>query len=402
VIPHSNVYSVQGLVGDLEEIFRTHFEGRPQIALTPGRINLIGEHTDYNDGFVLPMAIDRYVGVAFAPRAEDRLRVYAADFEEIRTIPLDGLHPERFDGWSRYVAGIAWTLREAGLLVPGGDFAIHGNVPIGSGLSSSAALAMAVARALFALGGTEWDPTLAAKLGQRAENEFVGVPCGIMDHFAAAASGNGTALLLDCRSLEIRKVSIPESACVIVMDTGVRRQLTDGIYNERFDRCQEAVRVIRRRDSSVKALRDVSVEKLQEFRNEMDPTTFRRSSHVVAENWRPVEMADALEQGDLQTAGRLMGDSHASLRDLYDVSCEELDYMVELAAQHSACYGARLTGAGMGGCAVALVDRAEATDFIDTVGASYRSRFNGPSSLFRCEPSEGARLLSATHPSDDV
>ena len=402
MIERSNAHSLQALAVNLEGIFRSHFQGRPRIALTPGRINLIGEHTDYNDGFVLPMAIDRYVGVAFAPRVDERLRVYAADFDELRTIPLNDLLPESYDGWTRYVAGTAWALREAGLPVRGADLAIHGNVPVASGLSSSAALAMAVALSLFTIGDTKWDPTLAAKLGQRAENEFVGVSCGIMDHFAAAASGHGAALLLDCRSLDIRKVSIPEQAAIVVMDTGVRRRLTDGIYNERFASCQEAVRMIRSRNGAITALRDVSAETLQSLRSEMDPTTFRRSSHVIAETWRPVQMADALERGDLETAGRLMGDSHESLRDLYEVSCEELDYMVAVAAQHSACYGARLTGAGMGGCAVALVDRAGAEDFIDAVRTRYDARFSWRSSFFLSEPSDGARLLSAADLSDDV
>lgn len=382
------------LVADLRAVFtRVHGARGARVAVAPGRVNLIGEHTDYNDGFVLPMAVDRHVGVAFAPRDDDRILAYSAEFDEHRSTALAELEPGRHEGWLGYVAGVLWALRESGLAVRGLDLAVKGDLPIGAGLSSSAALELAVGRAACAASGIAWDATRMALLGQKAEREYVGVSCGIMDQFASSLSSEGCGLLLDCRSFETQPVPIPAGAAVVVMDTGVRRTLAGSAYNERYARCQEAVRIIREAYPDVRALRDVSVELLEEFRSRMDPVTFRRALHVVEETGRPLLMAGALRRGDLREAGRLMSDSHRSLRDLYEVSCEELDAIVELAAGHPGCYGARLTGAGFGGCAVALVDRAAAADFVETVLAGYRSRFDHPASLFTCEPVGGARLV---------
>lgn len=364
-----------------------------RFAFAPGRVNLIGEHTDYNDGFVLPVAIDRYVGVAFAPRDDDRIRARSLHFNEECSIGLDELEPGRHKGWAGYVAGVIWALRKSGLEPCGMNLVVKGEVPIGAGLSSSAALELAVARAACEVSGIAWDPTRMALLGQQAEREYVGVSCGIMDQFASAMAADGCALLLDCRSLETQPVPVPTEAVIVVMDTGVRRTLAGSAYNERYAQCQEAVRVIREGHPEVRALRDVSPAMLAGSRARMSPVTFRQAGHVVGETLRPAQMAAALRRGDLQEAGRLMADSHRSLRDLYEVSCEELDSMVELATLHPGCYGARLTGAGFGGCAVALVERGAVADFIDVVTAAYRSRHDRPAALFACEASPGAHII---------
>jgi galactokinase len=361
------------------------------VALAPGRVNLIGEHTDYNDGFVLPMAIDRYTAIAFRERDDRVLHAAAAAFPEQRKVPLDGLEPG-IEGWTGYVAGVAWALERAGHPVKGLDLLVDGDVPMGAGLSSSAALELATARALAAASGIEWDPVAMAKLGQKAENEFVGMNCGLMDQLASAACQEGCALLLDCRSLESEPVELPDDVRVVVMDTGARRELVGSAYNARRASCETAVGVLRRHRAEVRALRDVTEGQLEAVREELDDESYRRARHVVVENLRPVAFAAALRGGDLSGAGRLMNDSHASLRDLYEVSSPELDRMTELARGHSACHGARLTGAGFGGCAIALVDAAGAEAFSAEVHAAYRSEIDLPSAFFVCRPSAGAHL----------
>jgi galactokinase len=364
------------------------------LAFAPGRVNLIGEHTDYNDGFVLPMAIDRGVTVAFAPRGDRVLRAHAAAYGETREVALDGLAPPAPEGFLGYVAGVAWAFEEAGLRLPGLDLAILGDLPIGAGLSSSAALELSVARAFAVVGGHAWDPPTMARLAQRAENGFVGIGSGIMDHFVSAAAQEGCALLLDCRSLETRDVPLPPTASVVVMDTGLRRALLLGEYNERRAACERAAAALAGIDPGVRSLRDANLDLLERGRGAMDEIAWRRARHVVPEVWRPLEMVEALAAGDLPAAGRLMDASHASLRDLYEVSGPELDAMVETARAHPACFGARLTGAGFGGCAVALVSASDAGGFQAHVRAGYRQRTGREADVFTCQPAGGARLLA--------
>jgi galactokinase len=368
-------------------------EKRPGLAVAPGRVNLIGEHTDYNDGFVLPMAIEPSVRIAFARRDDDRLRAHAAAFNETREVSLVGLESKTDLGWLSYVAGTAWALASAGHAVAGADVLIESDVPVGAGLSSSAALEMATARALCEVSGIRWSPFEMARLGQRAENEFVGVNCGIMDQFASAACQEGRALLLDCRTLATEMAPIPGTAVVVVMDTGARRTLAGSAYNERRASCEAAVRALATLAPGIKALRDVDDALLARGRDLLDETTFRRASHVVVENRRPVEMAAALREADLPRAGRLMNDSHASLRDLYEVSSVELDHVTDLARRHPACWGARMTGAGFGGCAIALVDANRSEAFVADVHEAYRASVDLPSAFFACRPSAGARLI---------
>jgi len=365
----------------------------PRVAIGPGRVNLIGEHTDYNDGFVLPMAIGRAVVVAFRRRDDRVLRGHSVAFDETKEVDLDSLAAPGGDDWLSYVAGVAWAFGSDGLEAPGLDVVVDGDVPLGAGLSSSAALEMATARALAHAAGLDWDPVRMAKLGQKAENEYVGMNCGIMDQFASAVSREGHAVLLDCRSLETRPVPVPEQATVVVMDTGARRSLAGSAYNDRRAACERVVAHLETLDPSVRALRDVDLDLLARAEADLDPTDLKRARHVVPENGRPVLMEGALETGDLTRAGELMNDSHASLRDLYEVSCEELDQMTEIARDQPSCFGARMTGAGFGGCAVALVE-ADATEaFCETVLSSYEELFDLPAALYPCRPVAGARIL---------
>jgi galactokinase len=384
------------LVAGTRERFEAMFPGGPQdVAIAPGRVNLIGEHTDYNEGFVLPMAIGLLSAVAFRPRPDRLLRVHAAAYGETATIDLDALRPRHPPGWAGYVAGMAWALRGAGHRLRGMDAVIDGNIPLGAGLSSSAALEMAVARALAAVGDVTWDPPLMAILGQRAENQYVGVNCGVMDQMASAACRKGSALLLDCRSLETEAVPVPDEAAVMVMDTGARRELATSAYNDRRAACEAAVRAIAATHPEVQALRDVDEALLASVETSLPPVVLQRARHVVAENHRPRRMAAALKSRDLPAAGRVMNESHESLRLLYEVSSPELDLMAGLARSHPACFGARMTGGGFGGCAVALVGAARVDDFTETVQAAYREKVDLKSAFLACRPAAGARLWSA-------
>ena len=295
--------------------------------------------------------------------------------------------------WFAYVAGVLWAFASEGLPVCGLDVVVDGDVPIGAGLSSSAALEMATARALCAATGAPWEAARMAKLGQRAENDYVGMNCGIMDQFASAACEAGSALLLDCRSLETRAVPLPTGVAVVVMDTGARRSLAASAYNERRAACERVVAEIARTRPGIAALRDVSAEDLEAAKPRLDETDAKRASHVIAEIARPAALAAAFGEGDLVKAGRLMKESHVSLRDLYEVSCEELDLITGLARRQPSCYGARMTGAGFGGCGIALVDEGDVAAFCEEVLFGYKASFELPAALYPCLPMAGARLL---------
>ncbi len=366
------------LAARARRLFRQHF-GTPDplgVAFAPGRVNLIGEHTDYNEGFVLPMGIDRGVAVAFRRRPAGRIiRAQAALLGETREIELGGLEPGRVTGWAAYVAGVAWVLARAGHQIPGLDLVIEADLPRGAGLSSSAALEVAVAHACCAAGDIPWDRVAMAKLCHQAENQFVGVPCGVMDQFAAAISEAGAATLLDCRSLETQSVPLPADVAVAIMDTGGRRELAASAYAERRATCEAAVAALRAVAPGVQALRDADRALLDRAGDRLDPVVYRRARHVIEENARPPAMAAALRAGDLRAAGRLMNESHASLRDLYEVSSPELDALTDRARAHPACFGSRMTGAGFGGCAIALVNRAGLESFLASVRVAARAVF---------------------------
>jgi galactokinase len=361
--------------------FRRRYGREPKLAFAPGRVNLIGEHTDYNDGFVLPAAIDRFAVIAYSTQGEGKLRGYSIQEREERSLPLDALVRSR--SWFDYAAGVIETHRAAGIEIRGMDFVVGGNVPIGAGLSSSAAFELALSRAIFDLASVPWDPMAAARLAQRAENEFVGMPCGIMDQMASALSRPSSAMLLDCRSLEVGHVPIPEALRIVVMDTGTRRALASSAYEERRRSCEEAASQL-----GVRALRDASKEAV----SRLPGVIGRRARHVVDENARTLETASALRRGDEDLVGKLMSESHRSLRDDFEVSSPALDAMVEIASRHPAAVGARMTGAGFGGSAVALVRASGVDDFVRDVSTAYRSATGNPGTLYACRAVGGAFL----------
>jgi galactokinase len=366
------------------------------VARAPGRVNVIGEHTDYNEGWVLPVAIERAVYLAAAPSDEAALQLSALDINENISLPLpDPGRPAqeqaaRYPAWARYAAGVAWVLARSGRAVSGLRGVFSSTIPIGSGLSSSAALEVAFAKAIQATGGWEISRMDLARACQQAEHAFTGVRCGLMDQFASLHGQVGCALLLDCRSLEYEPIAVPPTASLVIADTRVRHKLDEGGYNERRGQCEEAVRILARTHTRVRALRDVTPMMLQMEAESMPKEVRMRAEHVVKECERTLLTADALRRGDLKTAGELMNAGHASLRDLYQVSIPELDTMVESARSIPGCYGARLTGAGFGGCTIQLVECEKAAAFAEQLATKYFDATGIPPEVLVSRPAEGA------------
>ncbi|MFN2135236.1 MAG: galactokinase [Candidatus Promineifilaceae bacterium] len=354
----------------------------------PGRVNLIGEHTDYNDGFVLPMAIDREMWMACHPRADREVVIYALDMDEEALFHLDDFSRSD-DNWIEYVKGIAFVLQERGSHLQGWEGVIGGDVPIGAGLSSSAALELATARVFAAISGIEWNAKEMAKLGQRAENEWVGVNCGIMDQMISAAGEPGHALLIDCRNLNTSAVPLPRGTNVVILDTATRRGLVDSAYNERRQQCEEAAAFF-----GVPALRDVTSEMFEEHAAGLDELAMRRARHVISENARTVEAAAAMKSGDAVRLGELMDASHASMRDDFEISSNELNTMVTIARAQPGCFGARMTGGGFAGCAVALVASDFAAPFSTAVAEEYARATGMSPHIYVCEATGGAEVIS--------
>lgn len=356
------------------------------VVRAPGRVNLIGEHTDYNDGFVLPMAIDRAVWLALRPRTDTYVVVYSLEFATSGRFDLNSLERGKM-GWLEYIKGVAFALQEANYPLSGWEGVMSGDVPVGAGLSSSAAVEMAVARAFQAVSGWPWDAAAMALVGQKAENSWVGVSTGIMDQMISAAGQTGTAMLLDCRSLAAEFVPLPPGTAVIVLDTATRRGLVDSAYNERRAQCAAAAAFFQ-----VPALRDVTLAQFQAQADKLDELTRQRARHVITENERTVAAAAAMRAGNAVQLGQLMNASHQSLRHDFAVSSEALDTIVACAREHEACLGARMTGAGFGGCAVALVESAAATSFITHVTHRYQAQTGLTPNLYLCSPSRGAEI----------
>lgn len=358
------------------------------IVRAPGRVNLIGEHTDYNDGFVLPMAIDRAVWIALRPRDDDAIKVHSLDFDQSAAFSL-GLLRHESAGWVEYLKGVAWALQEAGYVLKGWEGVVTGDVPLGAGLSSSAALELAAARAFAAVSDLPWEAETMARLCQRAENRWVGVNCGIMDQMISASGKDGHALLIDCRSLETKAVPLPPETAVVVLDTATRRGLVDSAYNERRAQCEAAAHHFR-----VKALRDVDLERFEAQSVGLDEVTYRRARHVVAENDRTLLAVETMYNEDAVQLGKLMNASHASLRDDFQVSSSELDTMVSCALNEQGCYGARMTGAGFGGCVVALIEVETSLAFSARVAANYEAATGITPGVYVCSAVEGAQLVA--------
>jgi galactokinase len=368
--------------------FEQRFGTEPALGVrAPGRVNLIGEHTDYNDGFVLPMAIDRAIWIALQPRQYGEVHVHSLDFDETTSFRLHSLR-NTGEGWAEYLKGVAWALQEEGYLLQGWEGVLAGNVPRGAGLSSSAALELAAARAFAAVSDLPWDAAKMARLCQRAENDWVGMKCGIMDQMIAAAGQADHALMIDCRSLETELVPLPAETVVVVLDTATRRGLVDSAYNERRRQCEAAACFF-----EVPALRDVSLDQLEARSGELDEVTRRRARHVITENARTLQAAEAMHRDDPAEMGQLMNASHASLRDDFQVSSAELDAMVECARQEDGCYGARMTGAGFGGCAVALVRGDTADAFAASVADRYQTATDIVPNVYVCAAAGGAAVV---------
>ncbi|MGI6209057.1 MAG: galactokinase [Anaerolineae bacterium] len=372
------------------------FGRRPEIIVrAPGRVNLIGEHTDYNDGFVLPVAIDRAVYIAASPRTDRRVTLVAEDFGERVEFSLDLIEHDPAHSWSNYPRGVAWVLEGRGIRLVGMDAVILGDVPIGAGLSSSAALEVATAKAFQALSGFEMDGPEMALAAQEAENRFVGMKCGIMDQFISVLGRRDHALLIDCRSLEHRLVPMPTGYGLVVANTMKRRGLVDSEYNLRRAQCEEGVRLLQERLPGIRALRDVTPDQLEANRDLLPEVVYRRCRHVVEENERVLNAVTALGNGDAATFGRLMLQSHASLRDDYEVSSPELDFMVEAALDIGGAVGARMTGAGFGGCTVNLVRQGALETFSAELGRRYQEWAGVTPEIyvFRAEAGAEARRL---------
>jgi galactokinase len=375
-------------VSDLPQLFRQRFGAAPRLFRAPGRVNLIGEHTDYNDGFVLPAALDLATYVAIAPRADRLIRVHSVNLD--RECAFDPVAPQHAGDWSDYLRGVALELERSGHPLKGADVAVLSTLPMGAGLSASAALEVAFGFALLSVAGKEVSRLDLAKICQRAENEFVGMRCGIMDQFISCHGVAGCALLLDCRSLEARPIPIDPGVRVVVCNTMVHHQLATSAFNQRRRECEEAVARLSAAMNEVLALRDVSVEALDRHAALLPETLLRRARHVVGENARVIEAAAAFEARDFAAVGRLMNASHESLRDDYEVSCPELDLMVDLARRAPGVHGARMTGGGFGGCTVSLVDAAAAEDFAGAVGPAYERATGRAPMIFSCFPGAGA------------
>lgn len=389
-----------GIVDRVTRAFRDEFgEGPAHIARAPGRVNLLGEHVDYNDGFVLPAAIDRATLVAFGPAGSDHTTLVAADFgERVSFSPETIADKTRVDStplpeWALYPAGILSVLEEAGLAAPAMNAVYASDVPRGSGLSSSASVELGFLSAWQALGGWTLPPMKRALLGQKAENEYVGVNCGIMDQFASACGVENHLLLLDCRSLDWSTVPLPKNVSIVIADTKVRRKLTSGEYNRRRDACEEAVRLLREDLPGIQALRDVSPEEFDRLVDKLPEEVAKRARHVVEEIERSRQAGALLAGSDVEGFGRLMNECHISLRDLYEVSCPELDTMVRLAQAREGCHGARLTGAGFGGCTVNLVEADAAARFAHALATGYESEVGYEPDIYISRPSAGAGLL---------
>ena len=376
--------------------FEARFGGPPEVVVrSPGRVNIIGEHTDYNDGWVLPAAIDLGTDVLARRRPGRELHVTSLTVGETDVVPLDDLRPVAGPPWARYVRGAAAILQDSGVAVPGCDVLLGGDLPLGAGLSSSASVTLGVLTTFAALGAGNLDPVELARTGQRVENDVVGVASGIMDQLAVACGRADHALLIDCRAVAIETVSVPADLRLLVLDSGVPRRLAESGYNQRRAECERAVTGLRQLDPSVTALRDATPELLAAAGDRLDPVAARRARHVITEDHRVLAAAAALRAGDGAAVGRLLIASHASLRDDYEVSIDELDVLVDLALEEDGVLGARLTGAGFGGCAIALVEAPSAASAAERIAARYRDRTGRPGSAFACAIADGVHVVPA-------
>jgi galactokinase len=378
---------------DLAVEFAYRFGRVPTVSRAPGRVNLIGEHTDYNDGFVMPAALEFATLTAASPRPDRRLRIYSMIMDETREFDLDSAPLAAAGDWSDYILGVALMLEQSGRRLTGADLVVWTDVPIGAGLSSSAALEVSCAHALLTAAALPFEPVKIAKICQRAENDFVGMRCGVMDQYISCLGVAGHALLIDCRSLVSRNVAIAPNLRLLIANSMVRHQHAGGEYNARREACEEGVRLLRRTLGPIEALRDVTPDQLAANRRKLPDLIYRRCRHIVTENARVLEAEWALEAGDFLACGRAMNMSHVSMRDDFEITCREVDMLVGLALTVEGVYGSRMTGGGFGGCTVSLVEASAVQQVSQIMLDGYRVATGLDAEIFACAPSDGVRLV---------
>ena len=378
----------------IAEQFRAKFGANPRVYRAPGRVNLIGEHTDYNEGYVMPVALGFYCWLAISPRDDQKLVISSDGFSDTAEVELDSpeIHPRKT--WSDYPVGVALELKRAGVPLRGANLLIHGEVPMGAGLSSSAAIEVATALALAEQSGHSPDRVQLALLCQKAENEFVGARCGIMDQFISLHGRKNHALLLDCRALDFELVAIPECVRLVICNTMVKHEHASSGYNQRRAECEEAVQRLAKVLPGIRSLRDVTLDQLDLHRGTLSEVLYKRALHVIAENARVLGATEALRAEDLERFGKRMAESHSSLRDLYEVSCVELDLMVDQANRQEGVYGARMTGGGFGGSTINLVESRFADAFAENMARGYEKETGIVPQIYICAPAEGAGAVA--------
>lgn len=386
----SGVTSYVSTAESLADRFEQAFGAKPRIFRAPGRVNLIGEHTDYNDGFVMPSAIGFYTWVATSARSDNILHVRSEEFHETLDLSLQDLAGPPRKHWSDFVRGVAAVLQNRGYKLKGANLIVEGQVPMGAGLSSSASLEVAIAMALLSSASSDAAPLDLAKICQRAEHEYVGTRCGIMDQFIAVFGQVDHALMLDCRSLQAESLVIPHDVRLVICNSMVKHVLASGEYNRRRADCETGVGILKKTLPHITALRDVSPQQLEAHRNDLPEVVYRRCRHVTTENQRVLDAAGALRSGNLEQFGQSMCESHRSLRDDFEVSCKELDLLVEIASECKGVYGSRMTGGGFGGCTITLVSSTEAKEFQEKLSRRYKEATSITPAIYVCSAAQGA------------
>ena len=383
------------LAESVNAVFQKKYKEQPLLIRSPGRVNLIGEHTDYNSGFVLPVAIEKRIVVAAGKRNDGKLFLHTADFQKSVEITLSDIRFREKEFWSNYPAGVAAILQSTGYTIGGANFCIRGDVPIGAGLSASAAMEVASALALSQLYNLSLSPLDVARLACTAEGNFVGVQCGIMDQFISVFGKKGFALFLDCKSLEHSYVVYPDGVTLVIFDTGLRRELALSSYNRREAECEDAVHLIAKHIAGLSSLREVTPDKFRSVEGMLPLVSRKRARHVITENERVLQAVEALKQQDVDKFGKLMFESHKSLKEDYEVSCRELDAFVDIARESKGVFGARMTGAGFGGSAIALVKEKSVDAFVERVRTEYPKRGGPNLTIYLPKIGGGATIATA-------
>lgn len=380
----------QQLIDRVTRAFEANFDQSPQLIISaPGRVNLIGEHTDYNDGFVLPCAIDRETIVAISPTQGEQVDVIACDYDQHDRFDINGAFEHQSDEWKNHVRGVVASFKARGFIIAGAKIAIGGNIPQGAGLSSSASVSIALGKAISTISQfNDVDETQLALIAQQSENDFVGCACGIMDQLASARSVADHAMLLDCRSLEYEPVAIPQELGLLIIHSGIKRGLVDSAYNDRREQCEKAARYF-----GVSALRDLDEQRLMAGKGDLDEVSYRRARHVVTENNRVLDTAKAFKAKDFRAISDLMSASHQSMRDDFEITLPAIDQLVELVARIIGdSGGVRMTGGGFGGCVVALLPHGKVEAVQSAVDAHYAAPDGTRATIFQCKAANGVSL----------